>query len=79
MLFYSGNTFPNWKGSILIGGLASKALVRLVLKDGKVVKEERYLGELGERIRNVRQSTDGTLFVITDNEKGRVLRVVPTH
>ena len=77
MVFYTGDAFAGWKGSILIGGLASNALVRLVLQDGRVIQEERYLGELGERIRDVQQGADGLLYVITDEANGRLLRLRP--
>jgi aldose sugar dehydrogenase len=77
MTFYTGDKFPGWKNNILIGGLASNVLVRLVLQNGVVVQEERYLGELKERIRDVQQGADGYLYVVTDNAKGRVLRVLP--
>jgi glucose/arabinose dehydrogenase len=76
MLFYTGDKYPGWKGSVFIGGLASMALVRLELSGDRVVKEERYLGELHERIRDVQQGRDGFLYLITDNPSGRVLRVV---
>ena len=62
---------------VIIGGLASQALVRLELRDGKVTKEERYLGELGERIRDVEQGPDGFLYIVTDSSNGQVLRIVP--
>jgi len=77
MVFYTGDAFRDWKGNILVGGLASTSLVRLVLENGVVVKEERYLHELGERIRDVRQGSDGFLYLITDSGGGRVLRVRP--
>ena len=77
MTFYRGDAFKGWKGDILVGGLASQALVRLVLANGVVSREERYLGELHERIRDVQEGADGFLYVITDNAKGRVLRVRP--
>ncbi|TAJ41703.1 MAG: PQQ-dependent sugar dehydrogenase, partial [Chitinophagaceae bacterium] len=51
MAFYEASLFPAWKGSVFVGGLATKDLVRLVLKDGKVVGEERLLKEQNERIR----------------------------
>jgi glucose/arabinose dehydrogenase len=51
------------------------ALVRLTLQDGKVAREERYLGELGERIRDVQQGPEGELYLLTDDDDGRVLRV----
>jgi aldose sugar dehydrogenase len=77
MTFYRGDVFKGWKGDILVGGLASQALVRLVVANGVVSREERYLGELRERIRDVQEGADGFLYVITDNAKGRVLRVRP--
>jgi glucose/arabinose dehydrogenase len=77
MTFYTGTMFPSWKGNILVGGLASNALVRLVLQNGVVVKEERYLHELHERIRDVQQAADGSLYLVTDSDNGLVLRVRP--
>src|SRR5499426_808266 len=77
MTFYTGDKFAGWKGSIFVGGLASMALVRLVVENGQVVTEERYLHELGERIRDVRQGDDGYLYLITDSGSGRLLRVRP--
>ena len=40
LTIYSGDLFPEWKGNFLIAGLSSKALVRLTLKDDRVVGEE---------------------------------------
>jgi aldose sugar dehydrogenase len=77
MLFYTGDALPGWKGSVLIGSLGG-ALVRLELAGGKVVREERYQdGELGSRIRDVRQGPDGLVYLVTDEGDGRVLRVLP--
>ena len=77
MLFYTGDKFPAWKNNIFVGGLASQALVRLVMENGTVRREERYLHELGERIRDVQQGPDGYIYVITDNSNGKILRVMP--
>jgi glucose/arabinose dehydrogenase len=77
MAFYTGDAFAGWRGSVLIGSLKPGALVRLALKDGKVIQEERYLGELGERIRDVQQGPDGLIYLVTDSDDGRVLRVAP--
>ena len=77
MAFYEADLFPAWKGSILIGGLGSKALVRLVMQDGKVVGEERLLTDLNERIRDVVVGPDGALYLATDSKNGRVLKVTP--
>jgi aldose sugar dehydrogenase len=77
MTFYTGEAFPDWQGSILIGSLRPGLLVRLTLEDGRVAREERYLGDLGARIRDVRQGPDGLLYVLTDSRDGRLLRVMP--
>ena len=77
MTFYTGTRYAGWQGSLLIGSLNPGGLVRLTLRDGRVTSEERYLREIGERIRDVTQGPDGYLYVVTDNPNGRVLRVVP--
>jgi aldose sugar dehydrogenase len=77
MVFYTGDLFPAWKGNLFIGGLASTNLVRLTIKGERVVDEERLLADLKERIRDVVQGPDGALYLLTDNPKGRVLKVVP--
>jgi glucose/arabinose dehydrogenase len=77
MVFYTGDAFAGWRGSILIGSLTPGALVRLAMNGGKVAKEERYLADLRERIRDVQQGPDGLLYLVTDNSSGRVIRVSP--
>ena len=77
MAFYSGRLVPEWAGDAFVGGLSSRALVRLVVEDERVVGEERLLTDLGERIREVVEGPDGALYVATDSEDGRVLRVAP--
>ena len=73
--FYSGTAFPGWRGDLLVGSLRPGALVRLRIADGRVTQEERYLDELGERIRDVREGPDGAIYLLTDS--GRLLRVEP--
>jgi aldose sugar dehydrogenase len=77
MAFYTGNVFPAWQGNLFVGALAGQMLVRLELDGEKIVKEERLLHALGERMRDVRQGPDGTLWLLTDNSAGRILRLVP--
>ena len=77
MVFYTGDLFAGWKSNILVGSLTPGGLVRLVVKDGKVAQEERYLGDLRERIRDVRQASDGSLYLLTDAGNGKILRVIP--
>lgn len=75
MAFYDSSTFKQWDHNIFIGALSSQDLIRLELKDDKVVHEERLLGDLKSRIRDVRQGPDGYLYVLTDEDDGKVLKV----
>jgi glucose/arabinose dehydrogenase len=77
MAFYTGDLFPGWKGSLFNGALKFQLLSRLEIKGDRVVKEERLLQDLHERIRDVRQGPDGALYLLTDNSAGRILRVTP--
>ncbi|MGQ0713650.1 MAG: PQQ-dependent sugar dehydrogenase [Gemmatimonadaceae bacterium] len=77
MVFYTGDAYPGWKGSAFVGSMQPGVLVRLTITDGRVTSEERYLGDLNERIRDVQQGPDGLLYLVTDNPQGRLLRVVP--
>ena len=77
MAFYTGDLFPDWRDSLFVGALAGQALHRLVLKGERIIQEEVLLRDLRERIRDVRIGPDGALWLLTDNPKGRVLRVVP--
>jgi aldose sugar dehydrogenase len=72
---YTGNALAAWKGNLFIGGLASQRLVRLVLKDRKVVGEEHLLTDRGRRIRDVRQGPDGALYLVTDESNGELLKI----
>jgi glucose/arabinose dehydrogenase len=75
--FYTGTAFPEWQGDLFVGSLNPGALVRLELNGYKVTGETRYLANLNERIRHVRQGADGYLYLLTDSPRGRVLRVEP--
>jgi len=77
MVVYTGDLFAGWKNNFLIGSLTPGGLVRLVMKDGKVAQEERYLGDLRERIRDVCQAPDGSLYLLTDSRDGQILRITP--
>jgi aldose sugar dehydrogenase len=77
--FYSGTAFPDWRGDLLVGSLSPGGLVRLRITNGRVAVEERYLAELRERIRDVREGPDGALYLLTDSSRGRLLRVEPAR
>jgi glucose/arabinose dehydrogenase len=77
LTIYSGDLFPEWRGNFFIGGLSSRALVRLVMEGDRVVGEERLLTDLNARIREVVQGPDGALYLLTDDQNGRLLKVTP--
>src|SRR5579859_7666449 len=67
LAFYSGNLFPQWQGSLFVGGLRGMLLDRLVIVNDKIVAEEPLLTELHTRIRDVRVGPDGAVYVLTDS------------
>jgi glucose/arabinose dehydrogenase len=73
--FYTGKMFPAWDGSLFVGTLAGKNLVRLALNGNRVVAEERLLADQNARIRAVSQGSDGALYVLTDGAGGKILRL----
>lgn len=75
--YYTGDAFPEWRGSIFIGGLASQRLVRLVIEGNRVTGEEHLLTDRGQRIRDVRQGPDGALYIVTDESNGELLKISP--
>jgi aldose sugar dehydrogenase len=77
MAFYSGKNFPKWKGNVFVGALTKQTLVRLVIENEKVVKEERlFVNKLG-RVRDVREGPDGNLYILTDASDGELIRIEP--
>jgi len=73
MTFYSGNAIPEWENNLFIGGLSSMHICRLVIKDNKVVGEERLLESENQRFRDITQGKDGALYAVTDG--GRLYRI----
>jgi glucose/arabinose dehydrogenase len=79
MDFYSGDKFPGWRGNILVAVLRQQMLVRLELSGEKVVREERMLRDIGQRLRQVRQGPDGYVYLLTDASDGQILRLEPAR
>jgi glucose/arabinose dehydrogenase len=75
MDFYRGTLFP-WRGDILIAGLDTEALIRLDIDGERVTGEERFALGVG-RLRDVAESADGALWVVTDEDDGRLVRLTP--
>ena len=79
LALYRGDRFPAWRGDLFVGALVDREVRRLDLEDGAVAGEERLFGELDERIRDVRSAPDGFLYLLTDSEAGRLVRVRPAE
>lgn len=77
MVFYTGNAFPEWRGSAFIGGLVDKSIVRVRIENERVTGIERIAHQRNQRVRDVQQGPDGFLYVVTDEENGEVWRVRP--
>ena len=75
LLIHSGKMFPEWRGDFFIGGLASGALVRLMVRNDRVTGEERLLADRGDRIRDAVEGPDGAIWIVTDDNPGKLLRV----
>lgn len=74
--FYTGDAFPGWRGNLFLATLSSQGLLRLTVEGDRVTGEERLLwGE--RRLRHVAQGPDGLLYLLTDESRGRVLRLEP--
>lgn len=73
MTFYNSDVIPEWKNNLFIGGLSSKHIARIVIKDNKVVGEERLLEDENQRFRDVGMGNDGALYAVTD--EGRLYRI----
>ncbi len=75
MAFYDGGRFKPWDHNLFIGALAAQEVIRLQLDGDKVVHEERILGQLNARVRDVRVGPDGFVYLLTDEEDGQLLKV----
>ncbi|HEY5644352.1 MAG TPA: PQQ-dependent sugar dehydrogenase [Pseudomonadales bacterium] len=75
LAIYYGAQFPEWNGSLLVGALVDREVRRLTLKDKGIIEEEALFTEIGSRIRDVRVAADGSIYLLTDGEGGRIIRV----
>ncbi len=75
MIFYRGDMFPSWKGTALITGLSSNALVHVAIDGDNASEAARF--DFGNRIRTIAEAADGAIWIAEDGEGGRLLRLVP--
>ena len=81
LIFYTGSLFPQWRGSALIGALSGKALVRVTIDGNNARVADRW--DMGERIREVEQGPDGSVWLLEDQQGGgsggRLLKLTPAR
>jgi glucose/arabinose dehydrogenase len=77
LTFYSGKAFPAWTSSVFVGAMSGQQLVRLEMKNGRVVGEEKLLLDRCKRTKDVSQGPDGLIYVITDESPSEVLKIAP--
>jgi glucose/arabinose dehydrogenase len=75
LIFYTGELFPEWQGSALLGGLRSESLLRVEIDGNKAREVERF--DMESRIREVEQGPDGAVWLLEDRDGGRLLRLTP--
>ncbi|WP_432558900.1 PQQ-dependent sugar dehydrogenase [Granulicoccus sp. GXG6511] len=76
LMIYSGDTFPQWQGDAFVGALSGQALIRVDLDGTEATKGDQW--DMGQRIRDVAQGPDGSIWVIEDGGNGRLLELAPT-
>lgn len=72
LIFYEGDEFPNWNGDAFLGGLKSRALVRIGFDSGQPFEAERF--SWSQRVREVELGQDGTIWVLEDGRSGRLIQ-----
>jgi len=84
IMFYTGDKFPNWKNNLFVGALTTRQLQRIAFgQPSQAERREALLLPLNIRVRDVQQSPDGYIYVVTEQASGRtgadgmVLRIEP--
>jgi glucose/arabinose dehydrogenase len=75
IMFYTGTMFPEWKNNLFVAALRGMHLDRLLIENNRVVGEEQLLVDQKQRMRYVTQAADGSIYLITDDAQGRILRI----
>ncbi len=75
MMFYTGDRFPEWRGSLFVGALSGKSLWRFPVDGNTLGARQQHFTGLNERIRDVRQGPDGWIYLLTDSASGRIVRI----
>jgi len=77
LTYYQGEAFPNWSGDFFMGVLGDQTILRMKIKNGKLLEQQNILPDLNERIRSIETGPDGFLYAVTDSSNGKILRIRP--
>ena len=75
LILYRGEIFPDWQGNLFVGGLVAKEVIRIKTENNKAVIQETI--PIGQRVRDVREGTDGFIYILTDEQSGQLIRLEP--
>ena len=77
MVFYYGEPFKAWNGDLLVGALKFRHLRRIDMADGKPGEQHEYIKDMDKRIRDVEVGGDGLIYVLTDEDNGKLVQLSP--
>lgn len=77
MTFYYGNKFEDWQGNLFVGGLASQYLARFIVNENEIIETDGLFKDKSWRIRDVQESPDGYLYVLVDDNPGKLIKIKP--
>jgi glucose/arabinose dehydrogenase len=75
--FYDGDVFPHWRGDLFVAAMRKMRLERFEMDGDQVIGRELLLESIGERVRDVHSGPEGYLYVVLDNDPGRIIRLEP--
>lgn len=75
LMQYRGRQFPEWEGDLFIPALAARAIIHLAMDGSRIIGESRRFTEIGERLRDIRTGPDGAIYILTDSEQGKLLKI----
>ena len=75
--YYQGEAFPSWKGDLFMGVLGDQTILRMRIRNNKLIEQQDLLPDLNERIRSVETGPDGFIYAVTDSSKGKIIRIRP--
>ena len=75
LAWYNGDLYPGWKNSLLMGALSGEGLIRMQIDGDKLTKSDRW--DFGTRVREVEVRDDGSVWLLTDGDDGKLVKLVP--